>query len=351
MSMRYIRRDWLMLVPYVIFVFFFFVQIAIPVLNDRMDFQFYSDSKTYEYEATDYSKELITVGGNFFGPVMILRLLGPQNYIAIFFFNLIVFFVSLYFFTRDRRLDLKIFLPLILLSSITFTSIMSINKEIISLLFSSILIYNHERKKLKYILFLFVLSYFVRWQLTLFYIVYLLIFSNINFINNRKLMIIVLLVSISIFLFLFGDIFETVFSIYERVKDDYVEGGGSFNLIMNIQSQYGYVLAFPLKTLHLLVGMLSRYRTVFDFTDVYNNLILYLQCILNAIVLYKTFQYRLYRLSYDYFYIAVIYCIIFAITPVYASRYFYPAIIFMSYMIAYESPYKSLKYENSKNYN
>ena len=164
-------------------------------------------------------------------------------------------------------------------------------------------------------------------------------------------MVLVLLVLISIFLFLFGDIFEDVFSIYDRVKDDYVEGRGLFNIIMNIQNQYGYILAFPLKTLHLLVGMLTRYRTVFDFTDVYNNLILYLQCILNAIVLYKTLKNKLYRLSYDYFYIAVIYCIIFAITPVYASRYFYLAIIFMSYLIAYESPYKSLKYENSKNYN
>lgn len=336
----YIRKYWLYLIPYFFLVFLFFISIAYPVLNNEMDFQFYSDSKTYEDEAKYYSRDLVAVSGNFFGPILILRLLGPNNYIGVFFVNIIIFFLSLYFFTRDYKLKLKIFLPLLLLNPITFSSIMSINKEIISLLFLSILVYNHNRKKIIFIILLIIISWFVRWQLTLFYITYLFACSKLLFIKNRLTVVILLLVCISVILYLFGYILDDVFSRYELFKDNY-DGIGTFNTIMNIQYQYGYIFAFPLKALHLMLGMLIRYKTIFDFSDVYNNFILYIQCIFNAIVLFKVFYRKLYYFKYDWFYISIIYCAVFSITPIYNSRYLYPAFILLSYLLAYETSYNS----------
>ena len=88
-----------LLIIYGIISLLFFVGIALDVLNEKLIFQFYSDSKVWE-ETAIYgidSDELTAINHNKFGPVTILQLLGPKNYWGIFLFNVTVFLISLYF--------------------------------------------------------------------------------------------------------------------------------------------------------------------------------------------------------------------------------------------------------------
>lgn len=339
-----IRKEWKIIFYYILISLLFFIFVGRKVMINELEFQFYADSKTYVEEAKSSNFDLISVGGNFLGPVSILKILGPENYFMAYLFNVMLFMIAIIIMTRDRDINLGYFLFLTIVNPITFTSLISINKEILSLLFVSILISEHKRLHKRHILTILniVLALMVRWQLAIFYIVYLIIFSRLNFFSkNRFLVILSLLIVISVTLNYTQEALSSVFDIYERTLGEYTEGAGSFDLIMTIQFQYGYIYAFIPKILHLLLGLLSRYKLYFDFTDAYNNFILFNQALLNLYLLYKVFKDKYMRLNNDFLYISIVYCSIFAITPIYAMRYFYPISILITYGLSINKQLKS----------
>lgn len=332
-----INKAWLRVFSYLLVSVIFFIFIAYYALIGEMDFQFYADSKTYE-EAARFQNidSLVDVGGNFLGPVTILSILGPRNYWGIFFFNIVLFLFSMYFISREKGVSLRVLFFLIMISPITFTSLFSINKEIISLLCICMLIYNHRNKSIVVSLFILLFSYLVRWQFSLFYLMYLFFFSKLNFLKEKRLLsFLLLLVLISVVLYYTkNSLLSGVFNIYERTSDEYTEGSGSFNVIMDVQNDYGYIFAFFPKVLHLMIGMITRYKMIFDYSDVYNNIILYFQAPLNFYLLYVNLRNHLLNMRNDYLFVALLYCAVFAITPIYAIRYFYPVSILLAYSYA-----------------
>ena len=301
-----VNRAWIFFIIYIVISFFFFLWVALPVLKEELDFQFYADSKTYEKIAlNDSESNLVQVGLNALGPVSILKLLGPQSYFLIYLFNISLFIASLYYISRNPALNKKLFFLLVMASPISFTSLFSVNKEIISLLCLALLIFFKDKLNIWKIGLLLIISYLIRWQFTLFILVFLLIDSPVNcFREKRRFSFLLMLISISV------------------------------KILMDIQQQYGYFIAFIPKTLHLLVGMSSRYKFIFDFTDVYNNFILYWQGPLNALLLFWAFNKKMFNFDNDIFYMLLIYCVIFAITPIYAIRYFYPVYILLAYLVS-----------------
>lgn len=329
-----INKAWVGVFNYLLVSVVFFLFVAYYALIGEVDFQFYADSKTYEEAARFQNVDsLVDVGGNFLGPVTILSILGPRNYWGIFFFNIVLFLLSMYFISREKGVNLRCLFLLIIISPITFTSLFSINKEIISLLCICMLIYNHRNKNVIISLFILLFSYLVRWQFSLFYLIYLFVFSKLNFLKGKRMLsFLLLLVLVSIILYYTkNSLLSGVFDIYERTSDEYVEGSGSFNKIMDVQNDYGYIFAFFPKVLHLMIGMIARYRMIFDYSDVYNNIVLYFQAPLNLYLLYVNFKNRLFNIRNDYFFISLLYCAVFAITPIYAIRYFYPVSILLAY--------------------
>ena len=332
-----INKAWGVIFIYLVISFIFFCFVAYNVLVGEIDFQFYADSKTYEEAAKLQNIDsLVHVGGNFFGPLKILAIIGYNNYWGIFIFNVILFIISLYFISREKDINIKGLFILIIFSPITFTSLFSINKEIISLLCICILLYNHNKRNILLVLCLLFLSYLVRWQFTVFYLLYLIFYSKLNFLKARRMLsIMLILIVISIVLYYTQNtLLSSVFNIYERTYGEYTAGAGTIDIIMNIQTQYGYVFAFIPKILHLLVGMISRYKMIFDFSDVYNNFILFFQAPLNIYLLYLNYKCRLFNMKNDYFLISLLYCAVFAITPIYSIRYFYPVSILLAYSYA-----------------
>lgn len=348
-----LRRRELLVVIYLILAFIFFFMVALPVMNGTMEFQFYSDSKTYQLEAEGSLERnaFFDLFNNTLGPVQILLLLGPRNYFLIFLFNIVLFLISLkYFNASSINVNKNLLFSLILLSPITFTSLMSVNKEIIALLCVSLMAYNHTRKKISVIILTIILSYLVRWQFTGFYVVYLLFFSKINFFRNHRLAVfIILLLGISAVLFVTRDtLLWKVFSRIDDVADTWDEGRGTFLIVQRIQDEYGYIFAFIPKVLLLLCSMISRYALIFDFTDAYNNFILFFQTIWNILILYLTYKKKCMNFQNDYFYIALVYCAIYAITPIFNTRYFYPAMLFLCYAIASAPKQQTIRTDNIK---
>ena len=117
------NRD--LIIFYLILALLFFIFVALDVLNGDLSFQFYSDSATWENEAIEggHGDELTAVNRNEFGPVTILRILGPRNYWAMFLFNVVLFLLSLYFMSKNPDVNLRAFYILLMISPITFTSL------------------------------------------------------------------------------------------------------------------------------------------------------------------------------------------------------------------------------------
>lgn len=222
-----VKNCWFLVAIYLFIALLFFLTIGLDVLEGKLVFQFYSDSKVWEAEAMHPQfKEATTVSRNTFGPVTILNLIGPQNYWGIFGFNIIVFLISLYLISDKKEVFVYRLFFLILLSPITFTSLLSSNKEIFSLASTALLIYNHKHKKLYIIPIILFVSYLSRWQYTVFYIVYLFAFSRFNFLREKRLgFVIFFLLAITIMLFsLRNTMLYDVFSVYDRVVEVNYEG-------------------------------------------------------------------------------------------------------------------------------
>lgn len=330
---------------YLILALSFYVVVALDVLNGKTEFQFYSDTETWINEAIygGHGDDLTMVNRNELGPVTILRLLGPRNYGAMFFFNVILFLVSLFFLSKNKDVNLRKITLLIMVSPITFTSLLSANKEIFALVCTCLIIYNHHRRNKFLVPIIILLSYMARWQYTLFYIVYLFFFSKYNFIKSRLLFLILLLSGATIGLLLFqstllGDIFLKYTFEREMFGDNY-EGAGTFLKLLEIQSKYGYFFIFIPKILIILVAKIKMYGSFFDFSDAYNNVILFLQTILHVYIIIKCYMKKVYKIENTFFYVALLYFVIFGMTPIFNPRYFYPAIVFICYELSLKKRY------------
>ena len=155
------KKIYFQIAVYLLIATFFFIVVALDVLNGKLEFQFYSDTATWIDEAIygGHGDDLTMLNRNELGPVTILRWLGPKNYWAMFLFNVIVFLLSLYILSKDKGLNLKVMSFYIMISPITFSSLLSANKEIFALICTCLIIYNHKVKNTFLVFLILVLSY------------------------------------------------------------------------------------------------------------------------------------------------------------------------------------------------
>jgi len=336
-----IKKSTFVIFVYIVLAFLFWYSIGLPVMRGEIDFKFYSDSKTYEWLAlsTHDVTSLIRVSGNQVGPVLITKYVGPLNYTGMFILQLLVFLVAIRMMLKDLDVRKSSFLILLFINPVTFSSLFAINKEVFSFLTIACTIRFIERGKYKWMFYALILSLIVRWQLSLFLIVIMLTFSPINFLYKRKWLYFVLfLIGISALLHITRDtLLGDVFAVYEAniLKNSAKGSTGLFDKIMIIQDKFGYIVAFVPKLLHLLIGMTTRISHVFnpDPVEMYNDVVLYWMGPINMFLLFTIFRKHLFTLKEPYIFIALIYACIFAITPIYNIRYFYPVGIFLTIVI------------------
>jgi hypothetical protein len=322
---------------YLIIAFLFLITFGIRAIKGDIDFEFYADSETYiEFvnEKQSFSN-IILLNPNMLGPTLILKLFN-NSFISVFFLNVIIVLFFYFTFSKKYNIDRRYLFLYFLLSSIFFSSVISINKEIISLLSIAFFFRYYKTNSFSMLLLSIFISLLVRWQMTLFIVSLVFMLSTWNPLRKYKLVLLSLfLLTISIVYYINIASFESFNLIAELGQESSVEGSGLFNIVLNLQNSglFGYFLAFIPKFLFLFIGVLARYYKLLDTTDFYNNVVVFLQSIANLMVLIKIIKLKI-GLDNIFLFSAIVYCIIFALSPIFAPRYFFPAYILLSLAVA-----------------
>ena len=128
-------------------------------------------------------------------------------------------------------------------------------------------------------------------------------------------------------------VFEGVAKLYADVD---IQGSGLFILLNEIQAKYGYFIVVVPKILQNLFGGVTRISAIFDWSDFYNNVIVLLQSIYLLLISILLVTKKKLDLNNNIYYSAIVYCIIFAITPIVQSRYFFVISIIFAVLLSEE---------------
>lgn len=259
-----------------------------------------------------------------------------ENYTLVFLFNVFILYYFYFTLSKYYELDKNTLLFFIVISPIFFSSLIGINKEIIAVL-SITLFFRYEKTGSIWLLLLSLLfSICVRWQMTMFILILTFITSRLNlFRNYHKVSLICFLLMVSVFYYMNLSSFESFNQIVEHGQDTSTEGSGLFFLLIQLQNSnpFGYVITWLPKVLFLMVGLLARFQKVFDFSDLYNNFITFWQCVLNLYVFILLWRHKI-KISNIFVFSAIVYSIIFGLSPIFSPRYMFPIYVLLTIAIA-----------------
>jgi len=321
-----------------------FYFICIPVFSGESDFRFYADSMFYMDFSEKYEQYLangyyfIGMGGNLLGPFLIYQVLFG-NVILIFLFNLGVYWTFAKLIMGIFNLNRLQFSVFFFISPISYFSLLSVNKEVLVIIALMCFFLFYHKKKISWLLLAFVFSVLARWQLTLVFVIFIVVYSSFNPLRKKPLFqLFILLISISIVYPFVGGKFTAVNEAIISAKQE-LGGGGVYFFLSDLQSRFfGYIVAFPLKALHLFVGMATNFKFAFRLDDFYITTGLFYQAWLQLIVL-LLFLYRILLnrmiVFTPLFSLLVLYLMIFSLSPIYNIRYMYPAYILMLILAFY----------------
>ena len=326
-----VRKSTIYLTIFFGYTFLFLTFIGIDAIKGNIDFEFYADSETYmemAAEGREYA-EMLLINPNLIGPYTVLKLLG-SNYYLVFILNWIIFCGFFIKVGNLYDLDRKVLLFFLFISPIMFGSLIGINKEIFSLLVLTNLLIFAKNRNYIYVILALLFSVLVRWQLSLFVVVFVAITHYFNpFKHKRLLSLLIFLTIVSITYPINLDAFEDVDSTAMMAMENRSEGSGLYSLLILIQNYpFGYIFAFVPKMLFLFGGTIFRYYKFFDFTELYNNVFIFSQGVLNILALLMVLRRKL-GLANDFIFMAVLYAMIFCLSPIYSPRYLFPCYILL----------------------
>lgn len=310
----------------------FLASLGIEALEGRSEFQFFADSSTYhelargELDHVDSAADMIGIAGNFLGPFVLLRTAG-NDYYGVMVMNAVLLLVAVMTMARTLGMSAPHYLLLLLINPITVSSVLSVNKEILSLVCLAFLVRAFAVRSIPVFLLASALSVLVRWQLTLVVLLMALMLSQANPLRERRATsIVVLLAILSAVYVALAPVLEPIRLVFEIAADEY-EGSGIYESLVNLQDLGLYILVFPIKAAHLLFGMGLRLDRLVDPQNIYNDVWQLLHST-SLLLLFVALWWRgRLTLRNDLVYLSVIYTVIFALTPIYTPRYFYPVFV------------------------
>jgi hypothetical protein len=330
-----LRSTWRLLLYYLASLGAFLL-LALPVLRGEFHLQFYADTMTYERLARTMplSFNLIQVGANLFGPVLVLKTLGGHRFL-VYLFNLACLTAAFGIVVRTFPVNRLRFLFYLMLTPLMFTSLLSINKEIVAVAATAFFASYYRSGRRWQLAVALVASFLVRWQMTLFMFVFMGMASPINPVRRRRLLsVTILTVAISVAYVQNLDTFERIDQVASFAVREAVEGSGLYGAFTSVQNHYGYFLVFLPKTLHQMIGPLGRMDKVTDVSDFFNNDVILFHCVATAILLSLAVWRRRIRLNLDPIYIAAVYAAVFGLSPIFAPRYFLPIYVLVALALA-----------------
>ena len=321
--------------------------VGIDALEGRNTFEFFADSVTYHAAAqgdllgVEGVNDLIGVTGNYLGPLLLLRIAG-ENYYVILIINAVLLYGSLVSISKSVRCDSLRLAIVLLVNPLTISSLLSVNKEILSLVFVALLLRAYSSRSLRSWAAVALLSLLVRWQLTAFLIVFSLFASPANpFRRDRLKTIVLLLVGLSVLYLQLSAVFEPIRSTFELSASEY-EGSGFYEWLQGWQERGAYAIVFPLKAMHLLFGLGLRFDRLFAPVNFYNDVWQLLHSTMTLVVFVALLTRKRFNLDNDLVYISVFYIAVFALSPIYSPRYFYPVYVLWAAALVTRLPRVSL---------
>ncbi|MFN7092513.1 MAG: hypothetical protein ACK4P4_18415 [Allorhizobium sp.] len=310
---------------------------GINALEGRNPYQFFADANTYHEFARSMNQfagsELISLGRNALGPLFLVLLSG-DNYYLVAALNVLIFFISVRLLSWDARVDPLFFAALLLLNPMTISSLMAANKEILSLFFFALLVRAWLRRSLLWLTLAVVVAICVRWQLFAF-VVLLMPFALGWRLppHNRALLLVAVAVALSIAYRLALGALSQITDNFQAAAQTYSGGSGLFTALVAMQMDGLYFLIAPIKAAHLLFGLGLRFDRLVTPVDIYNDVwqllgSTALLCIFLALCAKRTFTIR-----NDVIFISILYILLFALSPIYAPRYFY--IVYVMWILVY----------------
>jgi hypothetical protein len=310
--------------------------VALPVLRGEMRLEFYADTDVYEPLARTMplSFDLVSVGANLFGPLLVLKVLGGDRFL-VYLFNVACLAAAFAVVARTFPVNRLQFLFYLMLTPLMFTSLLSINKEIVAVAATAFFAaYYHSGRRWQLVMGL-IASGLVRWQMTLFMVTFMVMASPLNpFRRRRFLSVLLLTVAISVVYARNLTTFEQLNQLALLGAQEYVEGSGLYGYFLTVQNHYGYFLVFLPKTLHQMLGLLTRADRVTEVEHFFNNDVMFFHSVASLVLLLVVAWRRRIRLDLDPVYIAVVYAAIFALSPIFSPRYFLPIYVLLAIAVA-----------------
>ncbi len=315
----------------------FLALIGRAALQDQDLFQFYADSITYHrvYEGDlDLSSgTLIGVASNYVGPMLVLNLAGGSAYIVALL-NILVFTLSVDSISKTMGLDAPKFAGLLMLSPLTVSSLLSVNKEVFFFPFLALALVAYTRRSTLAMILAILVSILFRWQLLIFYLVLLALIHGPKLVKRRSMVIALLLVAISAIYVMTLDWLAPVLAVSEASIADFDGGSGLFEATLNYQKEGLYFLVFPVRALHLLFGMGLRFGPMFSPEDIYNDLFVAIHCLVSLIMFGLVLKRGQLSLRSDIVFSAIVFTALMSVSPIFAPRYLYPVFVVLVLTLA-----------------
>lgn len=328
----------LLVVVIVVLGTLFLAWIGIDALEGRNDAQFFADSNTY-HEAYredrarwDNVEALVGISVNYLGPLAVIALAG-DNYFLILVFNAALLLFCLRTIADSLKLDSLRLLLVLLLNPLTVSSVLSVNKEILAVLCFTLIVRGLAKRSFAALAGAVVISFLVRWQMTMFLVLLLVLTSSVNPLRRRRALTVLLLVATMSAAYVgLDELLAPVRLNFESSAAEY-EGSGAFQWLMDQQDRGLYWLVFPLKAAHLLFASGLRFDRLLDPTVPYNDNWQLLHSTATLVMFIALVRKGRFSLSNDLVYLSVLYLAVFALTPIYTPRYFYPVYVLWAIVI------------------
>lgn len=307
----------------------FLLVIGIDALEGRSEFQFYADSSTYHELARgdlfdiEGLGDLVGIAGNFLGPLAMLRLTG-SNYYAVLALNTVLMMLAVLWISRRMELNAFHFVLILLANPLTISSLLAVNKEILSVAFTAVLIAWIRSRSLLLLPLAAILALLVRWQLAVALVFIVLMIAVVPPIGRRRAIAIgALLMALSALYVAMLPVFEPISASFELSAAEY-EGSGFYEWLIAQQQAGLYWAVFPLKAAHLLFGLGLRIDRLLAPASIYNDVWQLLHSTALLVLFIMLWRSKRLTLNDNLVFASAIYVAIFALSPIYSPRYFYP---------------------------
>jgi hypothetical protein len=304
---------------------FLFTTWVEPSLRGSNEWRVGADSLVYMDVADSWEggTSLVTPTANFFGPVMLALWLRNSREIAIFDVSLFLF--ALLILNGSTR---YVFIVWILINPLTFPSLLTLNKEILSL-FCAVLFWRWMvTKQMLLIVMTISLSSIVRWEQAL----VLLVFIAMQKIQNRRRALVLLILVISV-----ASPIAHAYLAPVRPGD---EQSATTGMLVMLQDYGLYALVLPAKALSALTSQIVQFWQLADLKRLHDLqtgvFVLGDQLCMCAILLFA-WRRKLLHLSSDGIYFIAIYVVVYCAAPLNQPRYFFFCYVLIAAMVSSHS--------------